>query len=78
MTQKGREATRVGAAPAWFDVQDLAQRYQMSVRQVFRLADNGRLPWGTKLGALRRWSRQSIEEWEAGGCQPVRLGATPT
>lgn len=55
----------------WFDVGDLARRYKTSVRHIYRLADAGRIPWGVKLGNLRRWSRREIEEWEAGGCQSV-------
>lgn len=49
----------------WFDVRDLAKRYKCSVRHVLRLAERGDLPPGTKLGALRRWSRSSIEAAEA-------------
>jgi predicted DNA-binding transcriptional regulator AlpA len=56
----------------WFDVRDLAGRYQCSTRHVLRMADRGAMPFGTKLGQLRRWSASSILEWEAGGCRPVR------
>lgn len=49
----------------WFDVRDLAERYKCSVRHVLRLAERGDLPPGTKFGALRRWSRSSIERAEA-------------
>lgn len=60
------------AAQEWFNAFDLSRRYKCSVRHILRMADAGRMPWGTKLGALRRWSRASIEEWEAGGCKPIR------
>ncbi len=56
----------------WYTDLDLARRYQASRRHVHRLADAGKMPWGHKIGNLRRWSRQEIEVWEAGGCKPVR------
>ena len=59
----------------YFDVDDLARRFKTSTRHIFRMADQGRMPWGMKLGQLRRWSRRAIEEWERGGCQPVRTTA---
>lgn len=63
---------RVTTEADWLDVGDLARRFKSSDRHVFRLADSGRMPWGVKLGQLRRWSRREIEEWEANGCQPVQ------
>lgn len=42
-----------------------------SARHVFRMADEGLMPWGVKLGALRRWRRDELEAWVAGGCKPV-------
>jgi len=57
----------------WFDVGDLARRYKTSVRHIYRMANGGRMPWGVKLGQLRRWSRRDIEAWEADGCNPVEL-----
>lgn len=56
----------------WLDSADLSKRFKCSIRHVLRMADMGRLPWGKKLGSLRRWSRREIEDWEAGGCQPVQ------
>ena len=56
----------------WFDVDDLARRFKTSTRHIYRMADQGRMPWGVKFGQLRRWSRRAIEEWESGNCQPVR------
>jgi hypothetical protein len=32
------------------------------------------MPWGVKIGALRRWDMDEIERWIAGGCRPVRTG----
>jgi predicted DNA-binding transcriptional regulator AlpA len=43
-----------------------------SWRHVVRLADEGVLPWGFKLGRLRRWDMSVIESFIASGCKPVR------
>lgn len=56
----------------WFDVDDLARRFKTSTRHIFRMADQGRMPWGMKFGQLRRWSHRAIVAWEDGGCRPVR------
>ena len=42
---------------------DLAQRYQISERQVTHLARIGYLP-GFKIGKLWRFRQDDIEEWE--------------
>jgi excisionase family DNA binding protein len=57
---------------ALLDVRAVAQLLDCSVRHVYRLADAGRMPAPLKLGALVRWSRQTIEDWIAGGCKPCR------
>jgi excisionase family DNA binding protein len=54
------------------DVHDLAAMLGISWRTALRLADAGKMPRGLKLGALRRWDREEIEEWIARGCKPVR------
>ncbi len=61
-----------GSDAEYFDVGDLEKRYKCSKRHVLRLADRGAMPWGTKLGNLRRWSCREIEAWEATGCKPVK------
>jgi predicted DNA-binding transcriptional regulator AlpA len=39
------------------------------------LADGGKAPPGIKLGALRRWDLDELDEWIANGCPPVsRMG----
>jgi excisionase family DNA binding protein len=58
--------------PALLNVRAVAQMLHCSPRHVYRLADAGRMPPPLKLGALVRWSRQSIETWISGGCKPVR------
>jgi excisionase family DNA binding protein len=54
------------------DVRAVAKMLNCSPRHVYRLADAGRMPAPIKLGSLVRWSRQSLEEWLAAGCKPVR------
>jgi predicted DNA-binding transcriptional regulator AlpA len=44
----------------------------MSWRTVLRYADAGLMPWGLKIGSLRRWDLDEIERWIEGGCKPVR------
>ena len=54
--------------PALIDVRAVAALLGCSERHVYRLADNGRIPKPTKLGALVRWNRAQMERWLAGGC----------
>jgi predicted DNA-binding transcriptional regulator AlpA len=44
----------------------------MSWRTVYRYADAGLMPYGLKIGTLRRWDLDEVERWIAGGCKPVR------
>lgn len=44
----------------------------ISWRQVYRLADSGRMPAALKLGGATRWRRATIIEWLDRGCPPVR------
>jgi predicted DNA-binding transcriptional regulator AlpA len=54
------------------DVHAVAGKLSCSWRTVLRLADRGAMPFGVKLGSLRRWSAIEINEWMEGGCKPVR------
>jgi predicted DNA-binding transcriptional regulator AlpA len=54
------------------DVKELGQRLGMSWRTALRHADAGLIPFGIKLGGLRRWSADEIDQWIAAGCKPVR------
>ena len=49
-------------------VRDVADRLQCSTRTVYRLIDIGRVPPPVRLGALVRWSCQTIDAWIAAGC----------
>ena len=57
------------------DAKAVADCSGMSVRSVYRFADAGLMPWGVKVGALRRWDMDEIERWIADGCKPLRKGA---
>jgi predicted DNA-binding transcriptional regulator AlpA len=54
------------------DAKEVGRILGCSWRTVLRLADAGRVPWGLKLGALRRWDLREIERFIEGGCKPVR------
>lgn len=54
-------------------VRDVEAITSMDARTIMRYADSGRMPWGMKIGALRRWDLDEIETWITGGCKPVRI-----
>jgi excisionase family DNA binding protein len=54
------------------DAKQVGARLGCSWRTVLRLADRGAMPPGVKLGALRRWDSDQLDEWIGGGCRPVR------
>ncbi len=56
------------------DAKEVGRVLACSWRHVLRLADRGVIPWGVKLGALRRWDLAEIEEFIVAGCKPVRRG----
>jgi predicted DNA-binding transcriptional regulator AlpA len=60
-----------GRAPSrqLIDASQLARMLGCSSRTVFRLADGGKIPWGIKLGGLRRWDVVEIEAFLAAGCK---------
>ena len=57
---------------ALLDVRAVAALLGCSTRHVYRMADAGQMPPSVRLGALVRWPRDTIDEWIAGGCKPVR------
>jgi excisionase family DNA binding protein len=68
-----QEATLAGLpAQRLIDAKAVGDMLGCSQRTVFRLADEGRMPWGLKVGALRRWNGSEVETWIAGGCKAVR------
>ena len=60
-------------APRRFlDAKQVGARLACSWRHVLRMADQGLMPWGVKLGALRRWDAEELEVWIKNGCRPIR------
>jgi predicted DNA-binding transcriptional regulator AlpA len=56
----------------FLDAKQVGARLGCSWRHVLRMADRGLMPWGVKLGALRRWDGDELEQWINGGCKPCR------
>ncbi len=57
------------------DVRAVAARLGISVRHVYRMADEGRMPPPVKLGGCVRWRVQDVDDWVATGCKPIRTAA---
>jgi predicted DNA-binding transcriptional regulator AlpA len=68
-------ATAAMSTRRLLDVHDVAALMRCSWRTVLRLADAGKLPWGVKIGGLRRWDSVVIDSYIANGCPPVRGAA---
>lgn len=68
------ESTIAAVSPRLLTAKQVAEMLGCSWRTVLRLADAGRIPFGVKLGALRRWDSQELAAFLAGGCRPVRAG----
>jgi predicted DNA-binding transcriptional regulator AlpA len=54
------------------DADEVAARYGISRRQVFRSADALMIPPGFKPGRLRRWDETDIDRHISAGCPPLR------
>jgi predicted DNA-binding transcriptional regulator AlpA len=54
------------------DADQVAAKYRMSRRQVFRAADAGLIPPGFRVGRLRRWDEAALDQHIADGARPVR------
>ena len=54
------------------DADECAYRKGISKRHWNRLVDRGAAPQPIRLGRLVRWSLTTLEEWERGGCKPIR------
>lgn len=48
----------------YFSIKDLVKRYGISRQAIYNRVDAGILPKGVKIGWLRRWSLEEIEEAE--------------
>lgn len=52
-------------------VDSVAAMLSYSTRQIYRLADGGRMPRPLKIGNSNRWVKSEIEEWILQGCPPT-------
>jgi predicted DNA-binding transcriptional regulator AlpA len=59
------------------DVKDVESRTHMNARTIYRYAELGLMPYGYKIGTLRRWDLDEIERWISAGCKPVRQDGGP-
>ena len=49
----------------YLDAKSVAERYDVSVRSVWRFVRDGRLPPPrTCFGTMRRWTLEELEAWE--------------
>lgn len=55
-----------------YTADEVADRLQCSVRHVWRMHDDGRLPAALRIGRLVRWPRPLIDRWIADGCPRAR------
>jgi predicted DNA-binding transcriptional regulator AlpA len=64
----------VAAPPALcVDRLGLARMLGISLRQVYRLDDAGKLPPALVLGTCKRWSIEEVEAWVRAGAPPRRV-----
>lgn len=63
------------APPRLIDAQEVARRLGCSTRHIWRMRDGGKMPTPVSLGALVRWSSESIDDWIRRGCPQIRKGA---
>ncbi len=68
----GLPESRAVATATHIDADACASRYGISKRHWLRLVDRSAAPRPTRFGRLCRWSIAALEEWERGGCKPVR------
>lgn len=68
-------ATHEAVPHRHIDVKEVAKLYGCSWRTAYRYADAGKIPFGVRLGALRRWDAAEIHEHIKAGCPPLRKGS---
>lgn len=54
------------------NLREVAEFMNCGKRTIPRLVDSGVMPQGMKIGGLRRWSLQILQQWVADGCPDVR------
>jgi excisionase family DNA binding protein len=45
------------------NVKEVADRIGVNWRTILRYADAGKFPWGLKVGSLRRWTIEEIQDY---------------
>ena len=68
----GSADAKPAAEKPLIDVKEFAAKLGCCPKHIRRMADSGRCPPSIQLGALRRWSRQVVDDWIAAGCPVVR------
>lgn len=64
---QGNEAVRDSLA-SMLTVREVAYLLRSSVRTVYRLRSEGKVPMSVKIGGLVRWNRAELENWLQNGC----------
>lgn len=64
--------TRTSPPQRLIDARRTAEKLGCSWRTVLRLADAGKIPFGVKLGSLRRWNEADLDTFIANGCKPLK------
>lgn len=57
-----------GPSAELLNVKRVAALLGISSRQVYRLADCGKIPRPVRLGSLVRWRRAELADWLSAGC----------
>jgi predicted DNA-binding transcriptional regulator AlpA len=70
--RSGTAAETVPPGKRLVGVAVLAAKYGCDERTVYRWADAGLIPWGRKIGGLRKWDLDEIDAHIESGCKPVR------
>jgi predicted DNA-binding transcriptional regulator AlpA len=58
--------------PPLIDVKEFAAKLGCCPNHIRRMSDSGRCPPSIRLGGLRRWNRQVVDDWITAGCPVVR------
>ena len=66
------ESSPITSSHRLLNEKEVAKMLGCSPRTVRRQADAGTMPWGVKVGNLRRWPAKSLEDWVVAGCPKVR------
>jgi excisionase family DNA binding protein len=54
------------------NMHQVAKRMNCSERTIARMVGDGVMPRNMKIGGMRRFDAEKLEQWIANGCLPVR------